>query len=301
VFVFYGPSGAAAYSHSGELKWVASCGTESHFYGSGSSPVLYGNLVVVQAEREGHAVIALNKNTGEEVWRQSIGDSGFSTPALVDVEGRYELLCGFDQGRVCGLAPASGELLWECQVLDDFINPTAVAQQGIVFILGRGRSAAVRAGGRGDVTRSHIVWELPRGSYVPSAVLHAGHLYWSNEHRGVVYCAEAATGKMVYEKRLKPTPRDTFASPILADGKIYYVTREGGAYVLAAQPEFQQLAHNVIETDQSGFNASPAVSRGQILLRSNTHLYCIGLPLPSADAAQPAEGSGASAEPDDPS
>ena len=102
-----------------------------------------------------------------------------------------------------------------------------------------------------------------------------GHLYWSREDGGLVFCADARTGNTVYRERLPRCGR-LFASPVVADGRIYYVSRQHGTYVLAARPEFQLLAHNEIENDDSGFNGSPAVSSGCLFLRSDKYVYCVG-------------------------
>ena len=101
-------------------------------------------------------------------------------------------------------------------------------------------------------------------------------MYFASESKGLAYCLDAKTGAVVYETRIEPRPDRIYASPIVADGKIYYVSRDIGVYVLPAKPDYELLAHNVIASDPSIFNASPAVSNGQLLLRSDTHLYCIG-------------------------
>jgi outer membrane protein assembly factor BamB len=152
-----------------------------------------------------------------------------------------------------------------------------VAHQGVVYAIGGGHtSLAVRAGGRDDVTKTHTVWRLGKGSNVSSPVYHDGHLYWASDSGGVVYCQEAATGKIVYEQQLDPRSGLIYASPVLADGKLYYVSQRKGTYVVAANPDFKQLAHNVFEDDSSRSNASLAVSNGQLLLRDDQYLYCIG-------------------------
>jgi len=113
------------------------------------------------------------------------------------------------------------------------------------------------------------------GSNVPSPVCHRGYLYWANE-KGGMFCVNAKTGEVIYKERLRPSPGLIYASPVAADGKVYYVSRTKGTYVLAAKPEFELLAHNTISDDDSVFNASPAISNGQLLLRSDEFLYCIG-------------------------
>ena len=107
-------------------------------------------------------------------------------------------------------------------------------------------------------------------------MLYNGHLYWAHEEDGIAYCVDATNGHLVYRERIQPRPGRVYASGIIADGKLYYVSRENGTYVLAAEPRYKLLAHNVIETDRSVFNATPAVSNSQLLLRSDRYLYCIG-------------------------
>jgi outer membrane protein assembly factor BamB len=151
-----------------------------------------------------------------------------------------------------------------------------VAHDGVVYAIGGGHtSLAVRAGGRGDVTRTHVLWRTKKGSNVSSPIYHDGHLYWASESGGVVNCQEAATGKFVYQQRLSPASGLIYASPVLAEGKLYYVSQKGGTYVVAASPKFQLLAHNVFADDKSRTNASVAASDGQLLLRSDQYLYCI--------------------------
>src|SRR5262249_15242609 len=134
---------------------------------------------------------------------------------------------------------------------------------------------AVKAGGKGDVTKTHLLWQLKRGSNVSSPVYHDGHLYWSHEDSGKGYCGNAGRGTIGYEDSLKANPGRIYAAPVVADSKIYYVSRTGGTYVLDAAPKFKLLAHNKLTPDTSVFNGSPAISDGQILLRSNRYLYCI--------------------------
>ena len=135
---------------------------------------------------------------------------------------------------------------------------------------------AVKAGGRGDVTKTHVLWRKNKGSNVASPIYHDGHLYWAGESNEILYCQSAATGEFVYQERLKPASGRLWASPVLADGKSYYLSQRNGTYVVPAQPKFALLAHNVFEDDKSRANASIAVNDGQILLRTDRYLYCIG-------------------------
>ena len=127
--------------------------------------------------------------------------------------------------------------------------------------------------GSGDVTATHRLWTNTSGSNVSSPVIHDGYLYWMHEQRGIAFCAKASRGQLVYEQRLEGA-RQVYASALLAEGRLYYVARNGETFVLAARPEFEQLAHNTL-ADRSTFNASPIVCDGKLILRSDENLYAI--------------------------
>ena len=186
------------------------------------------------------------------------------------------MLAIFD--RILGIAPASGEILWECEGMGWYSVASMVANNDVVYCMtGKGveQTLAVRAGGKGDVTATHILWRARKGSNVSSPVYYDGHIYVAHESQGIAYCMDAENGEIRYETRL-PRVGDIYASPIIADGKIYYVSRDNGTVVLAAKPQYEVLAHNKFQNDRSVFNASPALSHSQLLLRSNQYLYCIG-------------------------
>jgi len=190
--------------------------------------------------------------------------------------GRTELVVAVI-GKLLAFDPTSGTPLWNCDTsINWYMVPSLVAHQGVVYCVGgkTGGALAVRTGGRGDVTSSHRVWTATKGSNVPSPVFHEGHLYWANEGTGVVYCAEAATGRIVYEQRLERAD-GIYASPVLGDGKLYYVARNGRTFVVAASPQFKQLAANDLP-DAGRCIATPSVIDGRLLLRSDRSLYCIG-------------------------
>jgi outer membrane protein assembly factor BamB len=278
VYVFFGKSGVLAFDLDGKQLWQTSVGTGTHGWGSGTSPVLYKDLVIVNASVERRSLVALRKADGKEVWSARGMDASWNTPLLVQVPGGSTELVVSVRGQLLAFDPEKGEQLWSCKGINDYVCPSLVAHDGVVYAIGgRSNSAlAVRAGGKGDVTDSHVVWRLQRGSNVSSPVYYNGHLYWASESRGVVYCVDAAKGKLVYEERLNPTPGLIYASPLAADGKLYYVSREKGTYVVAARPQFKLLARNVLDADAGIFNASAVPSNGQLLLRSDRRLYCIG-------------------------
>jgi len=278
VYTFLGKGGVHAFDLDGDFLWAASAGTKTHRFGTASSPLVYRNLVIINACVESDALIAFDKKTGKEAWRSPGILRAWSTPVLVETaDGKKEIVLS-TEGTVIGYDPEDGKKLWTCEGINDYVCPSVVAHDGVVFAIGGRkeiRSLAVRAGGRGDVTSTHRLWKTANGSKVPSPVYHDGHLYWV-EHTGIAFCVNAKTGDVVYQERL-PTGQQgkTYASVVLAAGRLYVVTCYSGTFVLEAKPQFKQLAHNVLG-DDSVFNASPAVVPGRLLLRSDRFLYCIG-------------------------
>jgi outer membrane protein assembly factor BamB len=236
--------------------------------------VLYKGLLIVNASVESQSLVALDKKTGKQVWRAEKIRSSWNTPLLVDNQGKHELvLCA--GGAVQAFDPDTGAQIWHCDVFDSYICPSVVTANGVIYANPRS-TAAIRGGGRGDVTNSHVLWEANKGTVVSSPVYHEGYLYFARDG-GLAYCLDAKTGDIVYQERLMPAPGIIYASPLLADGKIYYVSQKHGTFVVEASPKFRQLAHNVFGDDDSRTNASPIVSDGQLLLRTDRYCYCIGL------------------------
>jgi outer membrane protein assembly factor BamB len=279
LYVFFGKSGVFCFDLDGREIWHKSVGTNTHGWGSGTSPIVYKDFLIINASVESGSMVALEKATGKEVWKTPGIGAAWNTPVLVPLpSGDVELVVSVHD-RLLGINPDSGKELWRAEGVHRYVCPSVVTQGGVVYAIGGGHtSLAVRAGGRGDVTKTHTLWRENKGSNVSSPVYHDGHLYWAADHGGVVYCQDAATGKIVSQERLKPAPEIIYASCLLADGKLYYVSQKQGTYVLAAKPKFELLAHNVFEDDNSRANASPAVSNGQLLLRTDQNLYCIGVP-----------------------
>ncbi|RMF91058.1 MAG: serine/threonine protein kinase, partial [Planctomycetota bacterium] len=270
VFAFFGRDGVVAATLDGKQVWRTSVGTDTHSWGSAASPVLFQDLVIVNASVESGALVALNKSDGKQAWRFEGIRQAWSSPILVPLaDGRTELVVSH-RGELIGLDPKSGKKLWNCDFIQDYICPTPVAHDGIVYAIGgrRNQAIAVRAGGQGDVTETHRLWEARAGSNVSSPVYFDGHLYFLNESRGMAYCVDATSGNIVYQERLTPRPGTIYASPVVAGGRIYAVSRENGAFVLAAKPEFELIQHNE-PLDESIFNGSPAVSGNRMILRSD--------------------------------
>ena len=278
VYVSFGRSGVYAYKLSGEEMWQADIGTETHDWGSAVAPILFDNLVIVNACVESGAVVAMDKTSGKEAWRFTGLKESWSTPLLVSLPGGRHDLVVSSRGQVFGLDPATGKKRWECRGVQQYVCPSVVAHGDVVFVTAgiKTHTLAIRAGGEGDVSASRILWESKDGSKVGTPLYHNGHLYWV-DHAGIAFCLNAETGKTVYKERLQVRARrdKVYASPVLADGKLYVVTREDGVVVLAAEPEFKELGRNRLD-DKSIFNATPAIVGNQLLLRSDRFLYCIG-------------------------
>ncbi len=277
IYAFFGKSGAYAFDHAGKQLWRTPVGNQVNGFGSGASPILFENLLIVNASVESQSVVGLDQKTGKEIWRAPNIREAWNTPTLVPVGGKTELVVG-TQGRVIGLDPANGQQLWTCNnEIGWYIVPSVVAHGGEIWSIG-GRSGvvavALKAGGRGNVTESHRHWTSTKGSNVSSPIIHEGHLYWANDNLSIAYCADAKSGKIVYEERL-PGASQIYASPVLADGKLYYLSRTGQTFVLPAQPKFEILAVNVLG-ERSMFNASPAVAGNRLFIRSDASLYCLG-------------------------
>jgi hypothetical protein len=280
IYTFFGRSGVFAFDLEGKRLWQANVGSKLNGWGSATSPVLHKDLVIVNASIESESLVALDKRTGREVWRAGGIKDSWHAPAFVTApDGKTELVVAVIR-KVLAFDPEKGEPLWRCDTgINWYMCPTPVTQDGIVYVIG-GRtpngSLAIRAGGRGDVTTSHKLWSLNKGSNVPSPILHDGHLYFAHENLGIACCVNAKSGELVYEERIEPSPGQIYASPILAGGRIHYLGRGGRSASIAARPKFELLGGSVLEANRGVFNASPAIAGNRLLIRSNRALYCLG-------------------------
>ncbi|MBI4602619.1 MAG: PQQ-like beta-propeller repeat protein [Planctomycetes bacterium] len=291
VYAFFGRSGVVSYDYEGKEAWRAEVAPDprTHNFGTGSSPLVWSDLVIVPASVECEALVAFDKRTGKEAWRTPATGYGawWGTPILVGTGDEAELVVAISS-EVWGLNPKNGKLRWHAEwPPNQGICTSPVAAGGVVYAVGgrEGGSVAVKTGGRGDVTKSHTVWSGRTGSYVPSPVLVGAHLYWVTD-RGVAHCVKVETGEELFGDRPEGQRQGqridgagtVYASLVAADGKLYAVSRRSGTFVLEATPELRQLALNTFSGDDSDSNASPAVSDGRLYLRSDRFLYCVGKP-----------------------
>lgn len=216
----------------------------------------------------------------------------YGTPTLAATEGdRQELLLAVP-GEIWGLNPDTGKLVWYAQSpLSGNVCPSVVTDKDTVYAFGgfpRTGSVAVRRNGRNDVTKTNVLWSSNTGSYVPTPVLHEGRLYWVDDV-GTAYCMEARTGKIIFQERLQIRGRGKvcYAGTVMANERLYSVTRTGGTVVWAAQSELKEIARNQFQSDGSDFNASPSLSGGAVFLRSNKFVYCVeAMPTAHGDKSQ---------------
>jgi len=278
VYAWFGNGQVAALDLEGRVVWTRHLGLEiSPFrnpWGHGSSPVLYGDTLILLCDhRPRSCLLALDRRTGQQRWLTDRGQdrASHSTPLVVRGPNGDELIVNSSE-RIDAYDPATGKLLWHTGSERQTPIPSAVFQDGVVCWSRGYRNSdylALRPGGKGHVSESHVLWRAPGGaSYVPSIVLYEGLLYMTNEI-GVVTRAEAKTGAPVWRRRLGGV---FFASPVAGDGKIYMVSETGTTFVLRAGRQPEVLAENDLG---ERFLASPAISDGRLYLRGDSTLFAV--------------------------
>ncbi len=289
IYCFYGKNGVFAYDLEGRRIWSAPTGTLSSkmAWGSAASVVLADGLVIVNAGDEARALLALDKETGTEVWRMEhpMLEQTYNTPVLQRLgPERTDLIVAF-RGEIRGLDPATGAVRWfsKSPVGGNLSgSPLALSENRIAVFSGFPRTLGTvfRGGGEGDRSGEALLWESTRAkSYMPIPVEHEGLLYWVSED-GIASCARPETGEIVYRERLdiasaKGKGMALYASPVLVNGHLVAVSRSAGTFVIVAKPEFELVRVNHLASDTSRFQGTPAVSAGHLLLRSEKALYAI--------------------------
>jgi outer membrane protein assembly factor BamB len=281
VVAFFGNAGVVCYDRDGKRLWHHDLEQFDVELGMASSPVLCGDRVILVCDHDGDRftsfdsfLVALDVQTGKECWkteRRGLGRS-WSTPILVPGGGdRQELIvCGQDQVRGCD--PETGKELWHAGGLTAWVAPSPVFGQGMIFAASgkNGPLLALRPGGTGDVTKTHVVWQQAgAGPYVCSPLLAGDYLYVHDE-QGFLACYDARTGKRQYRERLEGK---FTASAAAGDGKLYVTNEDGVTFVIQAGPKFAVLAQNALDEYTL---ASPAIAGKEMFLRTEHHLYCIG-------------------------
>jgi outer membrane protein assembly factor BamB len=279
IYAWFGTGQLVALDMEGKPVWTRHIGKEyapfTTNWGHGSSLTLYRDVLILLCDHtQDSYLLALNKRDGKQRWKvdRGKGKVSHSTPLVVQGPTGEELIINSSE-RIDSYDPADGKLLWYAGSQRQTPIPSPVFHDGIIYLSRGYRNSdfmAIRPGGKGDVSESNILWRAPSGaSYVPSILYYKGLLYVTNEV-GVVTCADAASGKTVWRKRLGGI---FFASPVAGDGKVYMVSETGETFVLSAGREPRILAINSLGERML---ASPAISNGRLFLRSDGTLFCIG-------------------------
>ena len=281
VFAWFGTGQIIALDMNGRSVWERHLGREigpfDINWGHASSPTLYRDLLILLCDHTPASyLLAIDKRTGKERWRadRGKGRASYTTPFVVESATGPELIVNSSE-RVDAYDPRTGTFLWHVGGTNQFPIPSPTFHDGIVYLSRGYRSGpymAIRPGGRGDISTTHVVWQVPTGApYISSLVYDAGILYMANDV-GAITAIEADTGKKLWQERVNGI---FSASPVAADGKIYFVSETGETIVLKSGREPVILARNDIG---ERLIASPAVSNGQILLRTDDRVFCIGRP-----------------------
>lgn len=283
VYAFLGKSGVYCFTLAGEQVWHRSVGTGSNPKGWGScaSLILYGDYIIVNAAEESEAILALDRRTGEVIWKAESPDLhyAFGTPALVKApNGSWELVVGLPK-EVWGLNPDSGKLLWYASTpIGGNQSPCVIVEDNLAYIYGGFRnvgSVCVAPGGRGDVSETHVKWTSKLTSYISSPVIIDGRALWIDD-RGRCWSQDVLTGEELSRGRLpvRISGRVTYASMLSLNGDLLIQTRYDGNLVLTSDGSFELLHHNQLD-DESMSNATPAAGGGQLFLRTDDNLHCI--------------------------
>jgi outer membrane protein assembly factor BamB len=281
VYAWFSNGQLAAVDMNGKAVWTRHIGREYSVmdidWGQSSSPALFQDLLILPCFNPSASfLLALDKRTGKQVWRtdREKGVISYSTPLIIDGPKGPELVLNTSE-RVESFDPATGKLRWRYNEPNRFPIPMPVFDSGVLYLNRGYRSSpymAIRAGGDGDINQTHVAWRSANGGpYVPSLVFYQGLLYMANE-LGVVSCVDAKSGELVWRERLGGFYS---ASPVAADGKVYLLSETGEMLVLRAGRKAEVLAHNDLGEQSI---ASPALSNGQIFIRTDLNLYAIGAP-----------------------
>lgn len=290
VVALFGSEGLACYDINGKLVWKQDLGILNPGYagmpdsewGHSSSPIIYGNLVIVQADGHKQSFIAAyNLKNGKQVWRVDRGElPSWGTPVIYQGKGRAELIS--DAGRYArGYDPRTGKELWRFSQNDIQVKmPAPVIAHNLIYITGGNPAGspiyAIRPGATGDISLKNgeesnqfVAWRLGRGSsYTGTPLVYGDYLYISADN-GVLSAYNAKTGERIYQERL---PSSFSASPVAADGKLYLASEDGEVFVVRAGPKFELLATNSMN---EALMATPAISDGLIILRSQNYVFAV--------------------------
>jgi outer membrane protein assembly factor BamB len=271
-----------AFDHAGKELWSRDLGGFQSQHGHGASPIIHENTVIVTNEQMGDSfVIALDVRTGEPVWtspRKAMrGGTAYGTPVLHPrADGSLEMILASQGHGISALDPKTGKMFWEAPVYDKRVVASPVVAGDVVLgSCGSGAGsgnylAAVKLGGTGDVSGTHLAYTLRRATpYVPTPLYRDGLAYLISDG-GIATAIEASSGKEVWSERLRA---EFFASPVMIENRIYVPSTKGEMLVLATGDKFELLARNPIG---EGTHSTPCIDGGRLYVKTFTHLVCVG-------------------------
>ncbi|HEX4997723.1 MAG TPA: PQQ-binding-like beta-propeller repeat protein, partial [Terriglobia bacterium] len=279
VYALFGTGQVVALDFDGKLAWkrnLSEYGSLGINWGHGSSPIVYKDNVIllVYDGSPSSYLLALDSSSGMNRWKHNRdgGVTSYSTPFVMESGGEPELIVNSSEG-ISGHSLKTGEELWYIREMNRFPIPVATENDGLILTSRGYRSGpfmAIRPGGKGDVSKSHVVWKVETGApYISSIVEHQDLIYMIGDV-GVAAVFDAKTGSRVWQERVGGVYS---ASPVVADGKIYFFGESGETIVLSAGRSPSVLARNKLD---ARLLASPAVSGGRFFIRSDDTLYAIG-------------------------
>jgi len=280
VFAFFGSRGIYAYDLAGNLKWSKEFAPMKMRlqFGEGTAPVIHEDTLLLNFDQEeGSHILALDKNTGKQLWKSDRDEvSSWSPPLVIDYKGTKQAIVAASN-KVRSYDMKSGKVIWECAGLGTNVIPAPVILNDVVYVMSGHRNPnllAIRLGGSGDLTGSkNVLWTNQRGnSYTASPVMADGKLYFISDN-GMLSSLDATTGQPHYLQQRLSKPYNFKASPVAANGKLYLATEEGDVIVAKMGEKFEILAVNPM-ADQV-FIASPVIVDGSIYLRGQNTLFCI--------------------------
>jgi len=276
VYAYFGSAGLYAYDFQGKLAWKKEMGNLGTVgMGTGTSPVLDGNIIVLQCDQEegqGSFLMGVDKRNGKQAWKtERKNGASWATPVLHRNGKQSELITSAIEATIA-YDPATGKELWRGPGLDGNAVPTSVMGHGMVFVntgYPKKNTLAFKLGGAGEVKE---VWSYKKGTaYITSPLLYGDYLYLSTD-KGILTCLDAKTGEVKYDNGRPPAPSTVFASMVAYDGRILVTNDEGDTYVVKAGPTFEILGKNSVG---ESVQASPAIAAGSIYIRGSKHLFCI--------------------------
>jgi outer membrane protein assembly factor BamB len=276
VYAYFGPEGLYAYDVDGTLAWKVVEKFHTLGLGTGTSPVLFQNSVIIQRDQDEKTsvVAAYDTRTGKEIWKTPRAiQISWSTPVLVETGGRAELVTNGSE-NVIAYDPATGKELWKTKGVESNAIHTPLIGNGLVIVTAgfpAKRIIAIRPGDQPEDKR--IAWEYSKGTgYVLSNILYDGRVYLSTDN-GIVTCLDAATGKIIYEGGRPPKPTHFMGSAVAYQGLVAMTSEDGDTFLIRAGPKHEIVGTNTVDEP---VHSSLALANGRIYIRGEKHLFAIG-------------------------